>query len=122
MQKFDKYLHIFSISFKYKSKGLVTNKHLLKLLRNKWNNNNVKEKVGFVDGNKIRIIVQNPGFNNPRSTALSSQANIRRLPVIMADINSFNENIYLEDIALEVQLLKIPRSLGTSKNCISAIW
>lgn len=102
VKKFDTYLHSFRVRFKVKTKVVVRNEYLLELLENKFNK--VKQVVGFVEGDKIRIIAQNPIIRF-----------LRCFCHIIEEIVTSNKHINLGETDFDIQFFKIPRSTEQSR-------
>lgn len=114
VRKFNTYLYSFKVRCTDKpSTATVTVENLLKILEAKLND--VKNEVSYVEGDKIRVVAQNPGFNSSISTKLSTHANFRKLLDHIEDIVSSSEDVHLDLTTFDIQIFKKLRGGGRCK-------
>lgn len=74
-----------------------------------------KQRAGYIKGDKIRIIAQNPDFKHPISTETSTDVNMHTLMEHVENIVTSNEDVNISGTTFDVQIFKIPRGSGRSK-------
>lgn len=67
-----------------------------------------------MDGDKVKVIVKNPGFYNLHSTTLSPNANSRNWKTLRKK-SLANHHIHSEETTSDIELFKIIRGSGEAR-------
>ncbi|CAH1103834.1 unnamed protein product [Psylliodes chrysocephalus] len=76
---------------------------------------NAKKQAGYVHGDKIRVIVQNDGFNHPISTETTTNINVDNILDHIENIVTSNQEVDIRGTSFDVQIFKMPRGKGRPK-------
>lgn len=117
VRKFNAHLHTYKLSYdKTRIVGGDLELETERLQKTLLDGLNIsKKQADYVKGDKIRIIAQNPSFNNSISTETSTNVNFDNLLDQIENIVTSDQKVDINQTIFDIQIFKVPRGLGKNK-------